>query len=168
MRIKINDKVQSNDTPLIVMSKYLIDTENKLKYDLQEYSNSFSSDYNVLLVDNTSNVVKGIIRIDRLAAPQEAFISLQIGNYLNLQDTIQLAITHIDIPQKWIGKKILNEIFSCIQYDIRTYFSNKRVIIWLSHQEYKMCPVATDFNDKEYKYFAPKMAEIFYDILRKY
>jgi hypothetical protein len=72
MRIKINDKVQSNDTPLIVMSKYLIDTENKLKYDLQGYSNIFSSDYNVLLVDNTSNVVKGIIRIDRLAAPQRS------------------------------------------------------------------------------------------------
>lgn len=154
MKIKINDKVQSGETPLVIANKYLIDTENKLGYDLQEYLNDCSSDYNILLVANISNVAKGIIKIDRIEAPKDAFLSLQVGNYLNPQDTIQLAITHIDIPKKWIDKNILNEIFSCLQYDMRTYFRDKRTIVWFEYGEYKMCPVATDFNDAEYQLFA--------------
>ncbi len=167
MIINVNNYTPAPKDLLATMSKFIKDTDNGHKTDMQSYDYNSLSDYDIVLIEYSSNVAKGIIRTEMSDSPKNAFISSINREKLNMEDVVQLKITHIDIPRTWTDKSVLNEIFECFQWDMDTYFYKKKVVLWFEYGQYYMCPVPTDVNNNEFKQFAPYMANLFSNILRK-
>ena len=109
--------------------------------------------------------VKGYFTLETENAPNNVFPSVDGNGSIDLGNAIQLKIESLSIPEGWLNTDCLSEIFTCWQHDCRTYYEGQRVVVWLVHNNYHMCPVATNVNDNEYEHFSQYMTNLFSDIL---
>ena len=149
MKITINSHTVNSSNPLIVSYKFVMDTDNGLRYDFNSFDKEQFTEHSLLLVDNESYV----------------FPSVDGNGSIDLGNAIQLKIESLSIPEGWLNTDCLSEIFTCWQHDCRTYYEGQRVVVWFVHNNYHMCPVATNVNDNEYEHFSQYMTNLFSDIL---
>jgi hypothetical protein len=171
MKVDINTNTSNKPHPTITLNEVIKGYNNDRAYNMEKYDYRKLPSYSLLLSDDEiegEDVVKGIIEIEKVNAPKDVFLSSLERKSLNLENVVQFEITHIDIPLCWTTIEALNEIFCCLQHDLRQEFYGKKVVVvWFEFGEYFMRPVSTNINEEEYQYFAPSMAELFWNILNK-
>ena len=59
MKITINSHTVNSSNPLIVSYKFVMDTDNGLRYDFNSFDKEQFTEHSLLLVDNESYTVKG-------------------------------------------------------------------------------------------------------------
>lgn len=165
MKITINSHTVNSSNPLIVSYKFVMDTDNGLRYDFNSFDKEQFTEHSLLLVDNESYTVKGYFTLETENAPNNVFPSVDGNGSIDLGNAIQLKIESLSIPEGWLNTDCLSEIFTCWQHDCRTYYEGQRVVVWFVHNNYHMCPVATNVNDNEYEHFSQYMTNLFSDIL---
>lgn len=165
MKISINSQTVNSPRPLIVSYKFVMDTDNGFGYNFEAFDEEQFTKQSLLLVDKESNTVKGHFTFEAENAPNNVFPSADGNGSIDLWNAIQLKIESINIPEGWLSTDCLSEIFTCWQHDCRTYYEGQRVVVWFVYNNYYMCPVATNVNDKEYEHFSQYMTNLFSSIL---
>ena len=165
MKITINSHTVNSSNPLIVSYKFVMDTDNGLRYDFNSFDKEQFTEHSLLLVDNESYIVKGYFTLETENAQNNVFPSVDGNGSIDLGNAIQLKIESLSIPEGWLNTDCLSEIFTCWQHDCRAYYEEQRVVVWFVHNNYHMCPVATNVNDNEYEHFSQYMTNLFSDIL---
>ena len=165
MKIIRTNKNVISAIPTIITHKFILDINNAWDYDFNEYKIQDIPRYSLLLLDKEQNIVEGLLTITEREAPQNVFCSID-GGYLDLEGVIQLEIDCIDIPQKWITDSIIETIFCWLQHHLRTYLSEKNVIVWFYYKNYYMCPVSHKVKAKQYEHFYTKMKEYVMPLLK--
>ena len=168
MNIVINESTSIKPLPTITLNKSIKDYNNDWGYNMGKYNYQKLSKYSLLLSDEVEDkdVVKGVVEIEESNAPENVLLSSLKGIDLNFENVVQFEITNIDIPQCWITKDALKEMFIWLQHYLRGDFNGKKVVIvWFEYDKYYLCPVATNIYNDEYKHFAPSAASLFSKIL---
>ena len=107
MKITINSHTVNSSNPLIVSYKFVMDTDNGLRYDFNSFDKEQFTEHSLLLVDNESYTVKGYFTLETENAPNNVFPSVDGNGSIDLGNAIQLKIESLSIPEGWLNTDCL-------------------------------------------------------------